>query len=136
MLAERGAENVRVSLLRDGRRLAADNFGNFGLLREQHVDQHRPRENRSENDEGLVVEHLLYLRARNARVALGIEQGRLDLAPEDAALGVDLIDRQQHPVAEVGTRHRAGAGQFENGRNVDGRLRENRTGNANPRDNH
>ena len=136
MLTERGAENVRVSLLRDGRRLAADDLGNFGLLREQHVDQHRPREDGAENDEGLVVEHLLYLRARNARVALRVEQRRFDLAPENAALGVDLIDRQQHPVAEIGARHRAGAGQFENGGNVDGRLRENRTGNANPRDNH
>ncbi len=58
------------------------------------------------------------------------------LLPENAALGVDLIDRQQHAVAEIGARHRAGAGQFENGGNVNGRLRENRTGDANPGDNH
>ena len=133
LLAERGAEDVGVALLRDRRRLAADDLRNLGLLREQHVDQHRAGEDRAENDVGLVVEHLLHLRARDAGVALGVEQRRVDLLAENAALGVDLLDRQQHAVAEIGAGHGAGAGQFENGGHVDGRLREDRTGRRQPR---
>src|SRR5262249_44770304 len=38
LLTERGPENVRVTLLCDGRSLATDDFGDFRLLSKQHVD--------------------------------------------------------------------------------------------------
>ncbi len=122
LLAERSAEYIGVALLGDRRGFATDDFRNFSLLRQQHVDQHRAGEYRAKYDEWLVVEHFLNLRTRRAGVALGIEHGGLDLFTENAALEVDLIDRHQHAIAEIGARHRAGARQFENSRNVDGRL--------------
>src|SRR5205814_6110062 len=72
-----------------------------------------------------LVDRLLHLRARGAWIGLRIVLLELDLAAEDAALGVDLIDRHQGAVAEVGRRHRAGAGQFaDEGEMQRTRLRE------------
>ncbi len=136
LLAEGGAEDVRIVLLRDRRGFAADDLRNLGLLGQHHVDQHRAGEHRTEDDVGLVVEHFLDLRARGAGVALGVEQRRFDLAAENAALGVDLVDRQQHAVAEIGAGDGAGAGQFEDGRDIDGRLCMGRAGQANAGGNH
>ena len=42
----------------------------------------------------VVVEHLLQLRARNACVALGVEQRRIYLSAEQAALAIDLVNRE------------------------------------------
>ena len=52
-------------------------------------------------------------RARGGRIALRIERLEHDLAAHDAALGVDFLDREHDAVAEIRSRHRAGAGQFE-----------------------
>ena len=51
---------------------------------------------------GLLSSTFCTLRARGARVALGVEQRRIDFASKDAALGIDLINRQQHSIAEIG----------------------------------
>ena len=53
-----------------------------------------------------------------------------DLAAENAALGVDLVDGDHDAVAEIRSRHRAGAGQLQDGWDVDGRLRNDWTGEA------
>ncbi len=101
LLAERGPEDGGMRLLGDGGRLAANDLRNLRLLGQQHAHQHRAREHRAENDVRIVVEHLLHLRARDAGVALGVEQLIIDLAAENAALGVDLLDRHQHAIAEI-----------------------------------
>src|SRR5262249_47815628 len=55
---------------------------------------------------------LLHLRAGDARVGLGVELAERDLLAEDAALGVDLLDRQDDAVAEIAARHRDAAGDL------------------------
>src|SRR5262245_26736900 len=54
LLSERGSENVRIAFLRDRRSFTADNFRDFRLLGQQHVDEDRTREDRTDNDVGLV----------------------------------------------------------------------------------
>jgi len=122
LLAERGAEDVRVALLGDCRSLAADDLRNLRLLGQRHIHQHGTGEHRPQNNVRIVVEHFLDLGAGDACVALGIQERRIDLAAKDSTLGVDLVDRQQHAVAEVGAGDSASAGQFEDGGDVDGRL--------------
>ncbi len=68
LLAERGAEDVRIAFLGECRGFAADDFRNFRLLREQHVDQHRAGIDRAKNDVRLVVEHFLDLRDAKRRL--------------------------------------------------------------------
>ena len=123
LLAERGAEDVVVAHLRDLGGLRAGDLRDLGLLREQHVHLHRAGEHRAEDHVGVAVDRLLHLGARDARVALRVAHRRVDLALEDAALRVDLVDRHQRAVAEVGARHRAVARHLDHDRHEHRLLR-------------
>src|SRR2546425_1872683 len=65
----------------------------------------------AEDDRDLVLEEeLLGLFREQVPVGGGVDDDRLDLAAHHAALGVDLVDRHQHDVAQrdFADRHRAG----------------------------
>ena len=112
-LRERRAEDVRVALLRDVGRLAAGEVGDFGFLGFGHADDDRAGEHRSHDDVRAVVDGLLRQRLRDARIGLRVERLQVDLASEDAAGRVDLLDRQLDAVVEVGAGGGAAAGQFD-----------------------
>ena len=60
-------------------------------------------------DVGIAVDRLLHLRAGDAGIGLGVSSVERDLLLEDAALGVDLLDRQDDAVAEIAAGHRDAA---------------------------
>src|SRR6266702_4746928 len=123
LLPERGAEDPGVSLLRNVGGFGADDLRDFRLLRQRHVHLDRAGIDRPKHDIGIAVENLLDLGTRDARIALGIEMLGLDLAPEDAARLVDLVDRHRGAIPPVCSGHRARSGQFDDVGNVDRRLR-------------
>jgi len=128
LLPERGAEDVRVAHLGNVGRLGARELRHLGLLGEDHVHFHRTGEHRPEDHVGVAVDRLLHLGARDAGVALRVRLRRGYLAPEDAALRVDLVDREDRTVAEVGAGHRPRAGQLDDDGHVDRLLRVRRAG--------
>ena len=58
---------------------------------------HRPKHNI-----GFIVHSLLRQRLGHARVGLGVRRFVADLATQNAATGIDLLDRQLDAVVEVG----------------------------------
>ena len=58
---------------------------------------------------------------RDRLAALGVEMRHLDLAAQNAALGVNLVNRQVDAVAPSGAEYRSDARQFDDVRDVDGR---------------
>ena len=112
LLAERGAEQVGIAQRGQLAGFASDEVGNLGLLQHLHDDLDVAGEDRSEDHIRVAVDRLLHLRAGDTRVGLGVVLRQRDLLLEDAALGVELFDRQDDAVAEVAARHGDRAGYF------------------------
>ncbi len=106
LLAERGAEHVRVAERDQLGRLAADELRHLGLLDHLQRDLDVARQHRPEDHVRLAVDRLLHLRARDPGVGLRVVERQIELLPEHAAAGVDLLDREDDAVAEVAARDR------------------------------
>ena len=78
-----------------------------------HAAQGHAREHRPHHGIGVHLDRLLQGRLGHLRLGLGVEHDRLDLAPENAAGGVDLLERQQHAVVEIVAGDRSVAGQLD-----------------------
>jgi len=125
-LRERRAEDIRVALLGDRGRFPAGEVRHLGALRLGHAHQDGAGEHRPHHHVGTVVDRLLRERLGDARVRLRVARRVLDLAAQDAALGVDLLDRELHAVVEVGAGRGTGAGQLDEPHDLDRGLRERR----------
>src|SRR5215813_8989111 len=77
----------------------------LSLLQQLHGGLDVAGEDRPEDDVGIAVDRFLHLRAGDAGIGLGIELAERDLVLEDAARGVDLLDRQDDAVAEIAAGH-------------------------------
>src|SRR5207244_1170483 len=84
---------------------------------------HRTREHGPEDHVRITVERLLHLCARHTGIALRVRLGRYDLAAEDAALRIDLVDGEHRAIAKVRTRYGTGSRELDDDRHVDGLLR-------------
>ena len=126
LLAEGGSEHPGIALRRDVGGLGADDLRDLGLLGQRHVDLDRAGIDRPEHHIGILVQNLLHLRARDTGIALGVEMLGLDLSAQNAAGGVDLVDRKRDAVAPIGAGDGAGAGELDHVGDVDGALRAGR----------
>ena len=99
-------------------------FGISALLRLGHADDDRAGEHRPHHDIGAVVDRLLRERLGDLRIRLRVAARVVDLAAQDAAGGVDLLDRELDAVVEVGAGRRAGARQLDESGDLDRLLRE------------
>ena len=112
LLAERGAEQELVAHLGELGRFAAHDLGDAGFGGERRGDLDRTGIAGAEQHVGIGVERLLHLGARDAGVGLRVGVGDDDLVAENAAGGVDLLDREVDAVLPVRADRRAAAGQF------------------------
>ena len=121
-LGEAGAEHERVALLGDGGGLTTGPVGHLGAAAFGHADHDGAREHRAEDGKHLVVHCFLRQALGHAGVGLGVVAHRLDLLAQDAASGVDFLDRQLHAVLEVGARCGATARQLHDIGDLDAAL--------------
>ena len=112
-LPEGRAEHIGVALGGDGGCLAAGEIGHLGAAALGHADHDGAREHRAEDGEGVLVDGLLRQALGHARVALRVFGGVDNLAAQDTASGIDLLDGHLHPVLEHGARGGARAGQLD-----------------------
>jgi hypothetical protein len=112
LLAERGAEHVRVAERDQVGRLAADELRHFGLLDDLQRDLDVAREHRAEDRVRLAVDRLLHLRAGDAGIGLRVVEREIELLLEHSAAGVDLLDGEDDAIAEVSARYRQLSGDL------------------------
>jgi hypothetical protein len=105
-MAERGAEQVAIAQGGQLAGFAADQMRDLGLLQHLHRRLDVAREDRPQDDIRIAVDRLLRLRTGDTGVGLGIELAERDLLLENTARGIDLLDRQDDPVAEITAGHR------------------------------
>ena len=94
-------------------------FGTSARSRLGHADEDRAGEHRPHHDVGVLVDRLLRERLGDLRLRLRVAARVLDLAAEDAARGVDLLDRELHALVEIGARRRAAARQLDQPEHLD-----------------
>ena len=133
LLAERGAEQELVAGPRQFRGFAAHDLGDAGFGRQRGRDLDRSRIAGTEQDVRFAIQRLLNLRARDAGVRLRIGVGDFDLVAENAALGIDLLDREIDAVFPVGADGGAAAREFGDVGELDSaRRRESSEGGGEP----
>ena len=90
------------ALRRERAGLAADDLRHLGVGRHLQRGADRAGVDRAEDGDRLVVERALHGGARLAGIARGVDELELDLLAEDAARGVDLVDRHARAVLPHG----------------------------------
>src|SRR4029077_18835045 len=101
-----------IALLGDYRCFPAGEIRYLRTTRLAHADDHRPRVDWAKDDIRAFVDGFLAHRFCDGRIGLGVGRNVVDLAAEDAAGSIDLLDRELDAVVEIVARRGAGPGQL------------------------